>query len=128
MAQQIVLDASAMLVILLGEPGGQAVTNQLRASVMSAVNHAEVGANLSKRGYGRDQIERLLSGWATVVVPFDLEHSLETIRLQRLTAGARLSLADRACLALARISKLPVLTTDRKWSELSIDVDVRQIR
>ena len=128
MAPQIVLDTSAVLAVIFEESGGAGVVRMLPNSMLSAVNHAEIGANLSKRGFARKDIGRRLAGLVSVIVAFDSEQSLETIRLQRLTHGAGLSLADRACLALARLRKTPVLTTDKKWSKLRIGVDVRQIR
>jgi PIN domain nuclease of toxin-antitoxin system len=39
-----------------------------------------------------------------------------------------LSLADRACLALAKRLGVPVVTTDRDWTETKADVEVRLIR
>jgi ribonuclease VapC len=39
-----------------------------------------------------------------------------------------LSLADRACLALGRLRRLPVLTTDRAWRSLHISVRIEVIR
>jgi PIN domain nuclease of toxin-antitoxin system len=37
-------------------------------------------------------------------------------------------LADRACLALALDKSLPVLTTDRVWKKLKLDVAVQLVR
>ena len=37
-------------------------------------------------------------------------------------------LADRCCLALAVIRRLPVLTADRVWRHLSLDVVIKLIR
>jgi PIN domain nuclease of toxin-antitoxin system len=48
--------------------------------------------------------------------------------MRPLTAKRGLSLGDRACLALAARTGLPVLTTDRAWSGLELGVDVRLIR
>jgi ribonuclease VapC len=39
-----------------------------------------------------------------------------------------LSLADRACLALAQHEGLPAVTADRKWAQVDIGVDIRLIR
>ena len=39
-----------------------------------------------------------------------------------------LSLADRACLALALDKSLPVLTTDRVWQQLELTLEVRVVR
>jgi PIN domain nuclease of toxin-antitoxin system len=39
-----------------------------------------------------------------------------------------LSLADRACLALGQQLNLPVITADRVWKELDLEVEVRLVR
>jgi PIN domain nuclease of toxin-antitoxin system len=62
------------------------------------------------------------------VVPFEREQIYEVARLRRLTHHEGLSLADRACLALARIYDAPVLTRDRAWRSLKVGVVVRLIR
>jgi len=45
-----------------------------------------------------------------------------------LTRSAGLSLADRACLALALRLGYGVLTADRQWSNLDIGLEVKLIR
>jgi ribonuclease VapC len=40
----------------------------------------------------------------------------------------RLSLGDTVCIAMGRLLDLPVLTTDRIWTELDLGVEVRLIR
>jgi len=44
------------------------------------------------------------------------------------TKGIGLSLGDRACLALGRHMRLPVLTADRAWAKLRVGVEIRVIR
>lgn len=39
-----------------------------------------------------------------------------------------LSLADRACMALAVTLGLPLLTADRSWVEVDLPVEIRVIR
>ena len=79
---------------------------------------AAVAGDLTSRG--------LLDG-AITVEPFTTADSIETACLRPLTRSAGLSLADRACLALARRLSTPVLTADQAWIGLAPDVDVHPI-
>ncbi len=123
-----VLDASAVLAVLRGEQGRERVVEVLGNAVASTVNYAEVIANLVMRGLppaiARVQFEAL----RIATIPFDDEQAVETGNLRRYTHQYGLSLADRACLALARLRQLQVLTADRTWAELKIGIDVRVIR
>ncbi|WP_369822176.1 PIN domain-containing protein [Saccharomonospora sp. CUA-673] len=50
-----------------------------------------------------------------VLTPFGREDALATAELWPRTRRHGLSLADRACLALAQRLDRPVLTSDREW-------------
>nr|NKR04746.1 type II toxin-antitoxin system VapC family toxin [Escherichia coli] len=55
-----VLDASALLALLLAEPGAERVKAELDGSVMTTVNLAEVVSHYAKLGAARSDIEALL--------------------------------------------------------------------
>ena len=127
-----VLDASAVLALLFNEPGSEAMVHALDAgdAVMSAVNVGEVASALHREEVS-DAVAILRGLVAQVsVVPFDLRHAEMVGELLPLTTALGLSLGDRACLALARLRKEPVLTADRAWAELpgSVGVEVRLVR
>lgn len=67
-------------------------------------------------------------GDLVVIFPLDEPQAQEAARLRLLTRAAGLSLADRACLALAKSLSLPVLTADRAWAALQVGVVVEVIR
>lgn len=48
--------------------------------------------------------------------------------LRPLTKASGLSLADRACLALAKRLDIPALTADRDWADLNLGIAVQLIR
>jgi ribonuclease VapC len=129
-----VLDASALLAFLFGEPGAEAVANALVEScAISAVNYAEVLSKLSDHGQDVDQAaERMarqgLTGTTLLVVPAEETHAREMARLRKRTRKTCLSLADRACLALAVSLNVPVLTADRVWLSLNLGIDIRSLR
>lgn len=126
----VVLDASAVLAYLRDEPGADAVAAVLDAWVVddsatplvSAVNWTEVAQRVTSA--------ETLTELATVVevVPFDVDAANLAATLFSKTRKLGLSLADRACLALALQQGAPVLTADRDWARVKLDVDIRQIR
>lgn len=125
---KVVFDSSAVLVLLGDEPGVATVRTYVGMAVMSAVNHAEVVTKLVERGATPLQVQAMLSGPAAEVVPFDAELAVQAGFLREPTRRSGLSLGDRACLALARHLKLPVVTADRAWQDLDVGVEVLLIR
>jgi PIN domain nuclease of toxin-antitoxin system len=120
-----VLDASALLALLLGEPGGARVGQALTDSAMTTVNFAEVVGHYSRNG-GRDaEIRAILDPLPVSLVPFDHEFAYQVGILLPVTRAAGLSLADRACLALARRLDVPALTADRAWQAIAEQAEVR---
>jgi ribonuclease VapC len=130
-----VLDASALLAHLLAEPGGNVVRDALveQTAVMSAVNWAEVLSRLTSAGADPDEVvQRLASeavlGDALTVVALTAQDGPAIARLRPTTRDLGLSLADRACLALAQRLGLTILTADRAWAQLEIGVEIRLAR
>ena len=125
---EVVLDASALLAVVLAEPGGERVADTLDDALISSVNFAETAGVLMGAGIPASSVRARLSQHVRTTVPFDEQDALLTAELRPLTRAAGLSLGDRACLALAKRRKLPALTADRAWAELDIGVEVRLIR
>jgi ribonuclease VapC len=124
-----VLDASALLALLREEPGSEQVAKALDdGAVVSLVNLSEVVAKLSESGMPEEAIREVLDLPGVKKIEFDAEQAYQAGLLRPLTKSAGLSLGDRACLALARRLNLPVLTTDRVWQALSLDIVVQVIR
>ena len=110
-----VLDASAILALLLGEPGADKVKAALDGSIMSTVNVAEVVSHYAKLGAARQDIEALLRPLPIRWIPLDVALSYDAGMLRPITLEGGLSLGDRCCLALARREGLPALTAERRW-------------
>ena len=124
----VVLDASAVLVLLNGEPGMAVVAEVLPRAVIGAVNISEAVAKLAEGGMPGSAIQEAIEGLRLNILPFDAELALAAGLLRPLTRSAGLSLGDRACLALGMRLQLPVLTADRIWAGLDLDVEVELIR
>lgn len=128
----IVLDASALLAYVYGEPGAETVEAALSEAVIHAVNFAEVLSRLAERGSSpEDSLGVLEAAGVMKLLTVDLgtvEDSLNAARLRPLTKSAGLSLGDRYCLALAQRLGVPALTADRQWAVLNIGIAVQVIR
>lgn len=123
-----VLDASALLCYLQQEPGGSLVSNALEHSVISAVNWSEVAQKITSVGINPDNTRDLLLQMGLQITAFNCAHADICASLWPETKALGLSLADRACLALAMHHNWPVLTCDRVWSGLELKLDIRIIR
>jgi len=115
----VALDASALLALLLGEPGGEKVEGVLDGALIGAVNLAEVVSHYAKLGAIRSDIEALLRPLPVRVVPADTALSYEAGMLRPLTLKGGLSLGDRYCLALAKREGVPALTAERRWPDIA---------
>ena len=130
----VVLDASALLAFVHGENGADRVRRALpRGALMSTVNWAEVVSDLAEHGEAVEQaVARVKTSVAKAgtleLIAFDDIQAEQAARLRTATRALGLSLADRACLALGRLRRLPVLTTDRAWRSLHLSIKIEIIR
>jgi ribonuclease VapC len=113
-----VLDASALLALLQGEPGADVVAALLPESFMSAVNLSEVVAKLVDHGMPAYVVHEALDELSIDVHPFDRDAAYAAGELRRVTGRAGLSLGDRACLALAIDLDAAAVTADRAWASI----------
>lgn len=125
---EAVLDASAMLALMLAEPGSDTVAAVLPGALMSTVNVAEVVSKIVERdALAHGKAYRAIQDLGIEMVPFDGDQALVCGTLRGVTREAGLSLGDRACLALGKSRNLPVLTADRAWSKIAEAAQVQVI-
>ena len=124
----VVLDASAVLAMLLREPGADTVRGSMSDAFLSAVNFCEVVTKLIDRGISPDQAAFVTACLGITIIAFDEAQAAAAARLRALSKGLGLSLGDRACLALALSKGAPALTADRAWLALNPDIKVIAIR
>ncbi len=124
----IALDASALLALLFAEPGHEVVGQQLGRACMSTVNLAEVLGRYQREGQDPHQLLARLQESPLEFVPFTAQAAALCASLIPATQPSGLSLGDRACLALGQLRQIPVLTADRVWTQLNVDVEIRLIR
>ena len=125
-----VLDASAVLALLLDEAGGDVVKSHLRGSQISVVNISEVYATLMDYGMSFELAQEIVDPLPCRIRTFRDGHAWQTAKLRPLTKRFGLSLGDRACIAQAMCAGLPILTSDRRMAEATdaLNLDIRLIR
>lgn len=119
-----VLDASAVLALLKGEPGSEMVTEALPDAVISAVNLAEVLTKLCDDGWPLTEADETIASLGIRSVEFTAADAAVVAALRPVTRSAGLSLGDRSCLALAKARQLPAYTADRGWLKVSDSVGI----
>ena len=92
------------------------------------MNWSEVAQKTLHKGLDLEQARSLLDEIGLTIVPFSTAQAERAAHLWEKARQHGLSLADRACLALAMETKAPVLTADRAWSELELDVEIQLVR
>jgi PIN domain nuclease of toxin-antitoxin system len=122
------------MALIHGEDGKTAVAAALAGrSAISVVNWAEVLSKVAERGGDPVALELAYRERGFVGGPLEIEgmseaDCVQVARLRPLTSSMGLSLADRACLALAARLGVPALTTDRSWAAVDLNVEVQLIR
>ena len=124
----IALDASALLAFLFREPGEELVADAVNHSCLSAVNLCEVLDLFARDGHDPFELLKRIREVSIEIVPFDSDQAALAAALAPVVRPKGLSLADRACLALAASRGIPALTADRAWADLDIEVEVQVIR
>jgi PIN domain nuclease of toxin-antitoxin system len=114
------LDASALLAALFGEPGSDLVNGILDDCTIHAVNLAETMRKLLHTGVPLRKAENVISS-----LDLDVNTTLttpEALAAGQLAFQARdigLSIGDCVCLSVATQTGQTVVTADRRWSEIT---------
>ncbi len=124
----IVVDASAVIALLVGEPFTRFEPSRLANASISAVNLSEVLTRLQEIGMPESGAVNAVARLTLRVIAFDEPQARATTRLRPATRHAGLSLGDRACFALGLELGRSVVTADRAWANLDIGVDIVLIR
>lgn len=123
-----ILDASAVLAVLNGEPGADFVSARSQRAAICSVNWTEVVSRLIDLAIPMAEAVGMIDAMELEVVVFDRALAAIAADLRTTTRSAGLSLGDRACLALGIQRRVPVLTGDRPWAALEIAATVVLIR
>jgi PIN domain nuclease of toxin-antitoxin system len=120
------LDASAVLALLNEEPGADEVEQLLDGALMSSVNLSEVIQKAEQHDVNTEGLEYDLESLGIEFRDFDVTSARPAAELW--SKGGGLSLGDRACLALAKLTGSEAVTADGRWTRAKLTVEVRLVR
>lgn len=124
----IILDSSALLALIADEKGAETVAHYLSGAKMSTVNISESITTLINKGATFKEAETIVDSLVHDRIAFSDAQSKIAANIVTDTKKFGLSLGDRACLSLAIMENLPVLTADKIWSNLNLDIKIMLIR
>jgi PIN domain nuclease of toxin-antitoxin system len=117
-SSQNVLDSSALLAFLQGEPGALKVEAALQnGAVCGAANWSEVAQKVLHHGASWELSRGVLANYGLAVEPVTQADAEAAAAMW--PKAPILSLADRLCLALADRLDATALTADRAWLDAS---------
>ena len=124
MANKIVFDSSALIMLFAKEPGYESVRQNLKHAIISSINIAEVYKYcIAVQNLTEDDCRNLIKLSGIKIIDFCEEQALITAKIIKQTKEYGLSLGDRGCIALAMFKNYPVLTCDKIWQKVDLDVE-----
>src|SRR5690349_17512258 len=114
-----ILDSSALLAAVLGEPGADHVLEVVDRAALSAVNLLEVSGKLIQKGVPAERVRERLASFALPTISWSEEDVWASADFVTLAWTHGFSLADRVCLHLAHRYRAQAVTTDREWAKLA---------
>ena len=115
-----VLDASAVMALLLDEPGADLVAGFAGDALISTINLQEVIKTLLQRGNSETVVRAMLDSLGVEPRPHSVDEAWSAARLADQTKTKGCGIGDRSCMALAIAEGLPAITADKIWAELTI--------
>lgn len=123
-----VLDSSALISILLTEPGHEIAARLAPDALLSSVNLAEIITKCIEKAVPTELARQFIRDCGIDVVDFDAELAVLSGELYGMARKGVLSLGDRACIATAMKAGAIAVTADRVWTTLDLPCGIELIR
>lgn len=124
MINKIIFDSSALITLFAKEPGYETVRQNLRHAIISSVNIAEVYKYcIEVQNLTEVDCRNLIKLSGIKIIDFCEEQALISAKIIKQTKPYGLSLGDRGCIALAMFKNGPILTRDKIWQKVNLDVE-----
>lgn len=124
MSSKIVFDSSVLIALFAKEKGFEIIKQHLKNAIISSVNIAEVYKYcIDIQKLTEDECKDIVNISGVKIIEFDQEQALITARIYPKTKEYGLSLGDRACISLAIEKECSVLTCDKIWEKVNLDIE-----
>jgi len=129
MSNIIVFDSSAFIALLAKEKGFETIQTHLRNAVISSVNVAEIYKYcIDVQKLTESECQDIIAMSGIKIIDFDEKQSLITAKIYPTTKKYGLSIGDIACVSLAIINNCPIITCDRIWKNIKLNVEFIMVR
>jgi len=121
---KVVFDSSALIALFAKENGYQLIKTHMKDGIISSVNIAEVYKYcIETQNLTEEEAKTLIQLSDIKIIDFCSQQALISAKIIHDTKLYGLSLGDRACIALAILKKCPILTCDKIWKKLDLNVE-----
>ena len=123
MNDKIIFDASAVIGLFAKEKGVEVIKKHSRNAIISSVNISEVYKYcIDKQNLTTEECRNIMTISGIKIINFDEKQALIAASIYPQTKALGLSLGDRACIALALEKHYPVLTCDKIWEKVDLNI------
>jgi len=123
MTNNTIFDASAAIALFAKEKGREVIKKHLKNAIISSVNVSEIYKYcIDRQRLTTSECENLMKISAIKIIDFDAKQALIAADIYPKTKKLGLSLGDRACIALAIDKDCPILTCDKIWAKVNLDI------
>lgn len=122
-----VADASAILAFVQGVKGEARVAAARERCIVATINLIEAYSKLVRKDMSPEDVRLILRQSFPKTFPVDRELAESSALLHASSRDLGFSYGDCVCLALGMQTRAIVLTTDKRWTELKLDVKVELI-
>ena len=124
MTNKIVFDSSALIALFSKEAGYEYIKQHLSNAIISSINIAEVYKYcIDVQNLTNDDCKHLIKLTGIKIIDFCHEQALLSAQIVKITKPYGLSLGDRGCIALAMFKKCDVLTCDKIWQKIDLNIN-----
>jgi ribonuclease VapC len=122
-----VVDASALLAVVLNEPYPEDLLDVFSESIITTINLTEVLTVLARKYPSSDpeQIWSMVSNFIQHHYDVDSILAKKVLEISNVANDSGLSLGDKFCLALGSYLHLPIYTGDHVWKQLETELNVK---